>query len=834
MQDIVYPLDLTGVNPSNLVTNELHTTTESNFRDYFFIVPLFAPFFIDHFNLTQVINNVETPLVEGIHYTFALEYLSGTRVTGKPMYGAISLNNPNQSALLKMTYQTLGGESNANRLYVLQTLADKVYNPRITLWELVTDKPGFFPPTPHFQDLPSTFGMNDLITAINGIVTALVQGRNEAPFIHHLGDTNNPHQVTLSQLGYTLASLADVAAHTANDKIVTPAALANLIQSIQSGGGGDLTAINAHLLDHDNPHMVTLAQLGFGLATPAEAVEHTLENKLLTPASLTNLIQSIQAGSGLDTVAVQALIDQAISNLPPPPISDTILGPKTLYTGSEQCFKISNYDLEKDYILTTTGIDEISIEEELINIKCTDRPHTFNFNINGRNIIIPVEPVFTTEQKIRNTYTDGNGISGLKPGLVIDSTAYSEFDPVGFTVVNGHAFAVGDSYYNKSPSITTLTGDAEVGEGRVTIYKKPEGSNTYTQTQIIDTPFSGNSGKQGFGYSVAFLNHFLVIGHKYIEGHTTISEVRVYENVNGTYTFAYSINTGEANDGFGEKLTFAKENGSQIAIAAAKKNKIYIYEIAMPSPTLHSVIDGTNYGMVLGDNFGRSISLSNNNSLMIAIGIENYVANKGGVFTGIYDPIKAEWAILDEILVPNISNSGTSLTGPTFGYSLSLWFIEKPTLVVGEPNVDRCSIFELNNGKWSLLNELYSNRNNSNFGHSVKVYDYNTGPLILISAPTYEKDIRVLDTDVNQNTIFGCIALVKKTNFGWEVVGKLFPSGDHHQGFYGIDFSALDLYDTVNQIFKTEIFTLMGEEAIINGITGVAAEAISNTIFIQS
>ena len=41
MPNVTYPLDLTGVAPTNLIENELHTVSESHYRDYFFIVPNF-------------------------------------------------------------------------------------------------------------------------------------------------------------------------------------------------------------------------------------------------------------------------------------------------------------------------------------------------------------------------------------------------------------------------------------------------------------------------------------------------------------------------------------------------------------------------------------------------------------------------------------------------------------------------------------------------------------------------------------------------------------------------------------------------------------------------
>ena len=93
MPTVTYPLDTSGVNPTNLVRNEVHTTTEAHFRDYYFIVPNFAPFFVDNFKLVHLKDGNEYILEEDVDFSFALPYVTGTRVTGKQMYGAITLNN---------------------------------------------------------------------------------------------------------------------------------------------------------------------------------------------------------------------------------------------------------------------------------------------------------------------------------------------------------------------------------------------------------------------------------------------------------------------------------------------------------------------------------------------------------------------------------------------------------------------------------------------------------------------------------------------------------------------------------------------------------------------
>lgn len=175
MPNVTYPLDLTGINPDSRVIDELHTVTEAHFRDYYFIVPNFAPFYVDNFEASIIVNNTERVLVEDVDFSFALPYVTGTRVTGKALYGAITLHNLDLNGIIKLSYQTLGGEHISDRLYVLTYLAEKAYNPRTTIWDLITNAPAAFPPEPHYQDYDDFYGQEEVVQKLGEIRDAIVQ-----------------------------------------------------------------------------------------------------------------------------------------------------------------------------------------------------------------------------------------------------------------------------------------------------------------------------------------------------------------------------------------------------------------------------------------------------------------------------------------------------------------------------------------------------------------------------------------------------------------------------------------------------------------------------------
>lgn len=173
---ITFPLDHSGVAPTNLVTGEIHSVNEAHFKDYFFLVPHAAPFYVTNFKATLTLGGVTTPLTEDVDYSFALPYVTGTRVTGKAMYGAVTLHNLEMSGLITIQYQTVGGDQIPDRLQVLTELAEQAYNPRTTIWDILTNAPAAFPPTPHYQDYDSFYGQEELVNMLGEIRDAIIDG----------------------------------------------------------------------------------------------------------------------------------------------------------------------------------------------------------------------------------------------------------------------------------------------------------------------------------------------------------------------------------------------------------------------------------------------------------------------------------------------------------------------------------------------------------------------------------------------------------------------------------------------------------------------------------
>jgi hypothetical protein len=207
-----YQLDITGLSPGNRIVNETHTLTEINNSRYRIIIPNFAPFYLDNLAVDYLaVDGTVTRLVENQHYVAALPYIGASRSLGKMVYGGISFNTSFPNGSIQLTYQTLGGEWVASTTYVLERLATMAYNPRVTVWDVVTDVQTTFPPINHDQNVDYVYGFQEMVTAVNSLA-AMIQNRPP------------PNKVTVglgNVLNYPMATDAEVTSLEQVDKYIT-------------------------------------------------------------------------------------------------------------------------------------------------------------------------------------------------------------------------------------------------------------------------------------------------------------------------------------------------------------------------------------------------------------------------------------------------------------------------------------------------------------------------------------------------------------------------------------------------------------------------------------
>lgn len=289
MTNFVFPFDPTGSQLTNRIINEQHVITVQNFRDYHYVIPKFAPFFEDNFSVKRkLLDGTVQQLVPGIDYYFANQFLDASRACAKPVYGSVSFLDTDAAGIITINYYTVGGMWNITVEEIARILAEETRNPRITAWEQVTYLPERFPVVDHEWDLTDMVGEKEVVSAIETVREAIL---NSAPGggEGHMSDFNNPHATTKTQVGlgnvedFPIATSALAQEGLSNAHYMTPLRTSDAIAAMVSG------LMATHLLDFNNPHQVTKAQVGLGsvqnyaVALEIEATAGVVNNRYMTP-----------------------------------------------------------------------------------------------------------------------------------------------------------------------------------------------------------------------------------------------------------------------------------------------------------------------------------------------------------------------------------------------------------------------------------------------------------------------------------------------------------------------------------------------------------------------
>lgn len=257
----LYEFDPYGNSPDNLIVDEGHALQVPGRDDYYFIIPKAAPFFASTLEVKSSTGMVHR---EGVDYLIGHTFVEATHQTGKVIAGSIRFLRRDITGMVYVRYQTLGGEWGFDDNAVLQELSNKLVNPLIRSWDQINTLPHAFPPVPHDQSVDEIIGFEEVTTGLEDIrreIEAASAGATQA----HVMDRENPHQVTKYQVNlglvenYPVASVLESTEATRNDRYMTPARTRVLVSELAN------KPIDSHLLNVDNPHQVTKAQVGLGL-----------------------------------------------------------------------------------------------------------------------------------------------------------------------------------------------------------------------------------------------------------------------------------------------------------------------------------------------------------------------------------------------------------------------------------------------------------------------------------------------------------------------------------------------------------------------------------------
>lgn len=268
----LYEFDPDGTNLDNLIQLERQTLQTPGTDDFYFIIPHAAPFFVT--SLEIIDDATLQPYVEGVDYVIGHYFVEAMTKTGRAIAGSIRFLDRSIGGVVRLKYQTLGGQWGFDDAAILAELSVKTVNPLTRAWAQVAPLPAAFPPVPHNQSVDDLIGFEEVVASVQSIADA-IQTSDEGTNLAHIQSTDNPHQVTKLQVGlgqvsnYPITSDVDAANAVRSDLYMTPKGTRLAIDAVI---GSTLTA---HTDNLNNPHAVTKFQIGLGKLNNFDTAEES-------------------------------------------------------------------------------------------------------------------------------------------------------------------------------------------------------------------------------------------------------------------------------------------------------------------------------------------------------------------------------------------------------------------------------------------------------------------------------------------------------------------------------------------------------------------------------
>ncbi len=231
------------------------------------------------------------------------------------------------------------------------------------------------------------------------------------------------------------------------------------------------------------------------------------------------------------------------------------------------------------------------------------------------------------------------------------------------------------------------------------------------------------------GKSVSLSSDGLIvaIGSPYNdESQTNAGQVRVYENISGTWTqIGQDINGGASGDLSGYSVSLSSD-GSIVAIGSPENNsdagQVRIYEnISGTWTQIGQDINGTGY-----EHLGNSVSLSSNGSI-IAIGSVFYQYN-GGYNVGrvqVYENISGTWIQIGQDINAEDWQSdmcGQSVSLSSDGSIVAVGSVQASSSSTSENERGHVRVFENNGGVWTKIGQtIWGESSFDRFGYSASL-----------------------------------------------------------------------------------------------------------------
>lgn len=171
---IRYEPDNTGINPANLIEDELHNQLDPLTK---LVIPTFGPYYTESLNVRRSFD--DTPLERNVHYVCGSFQKDLTLISGKEVCRSLIIitSNPSFDGPYLLTYQTVGGETVQSSSNMVEAVEERLPVPFVYDWNDLNEIPDRFPSTPgHFEDAELIYGMEYITAALNNIRAAMEIG----------------------------------------------------------------------------------------------------------------------------------------------------------------------------------------------------------------------------------------------------------------------------------------------------------------------------------------------------------------------------------------------------------------------------------------------------------------------------------------------------------------------------------------------------------------------------------------------------------------------------------------------------------------------------------
>lgn len=397
----VYPLDKTGVAPSNLVTNEQQTISAVNYKDFSFLIPQFAPIYATSLKISyKDINGNTRPMVEGVDYLLGLPFIGATRALARPVYGSVVfLDLTLNGTIIFEKYQTLGGNYVLDTATLTALMVNMIYNPRVTSWEQVTNLPENFPPSPHQWDLIDMVGMSGVDSSLRGIADAIVRSINNGQN-DHFTDFENPHETDKGQIGldmvenYPPATLSQAIAGTSFTAYMTPGVAAG--------------ALSTSLVPVNN-NIASLSVRVDGLAVRMSTAETNI-------TGLRTDLTSLSVSTSTKVVSLSTLLSTTVVNMN---TADALL--QSGVTSLSTSLAGTNTSLAS--LSTLVNTRDTSLSTAISNLQTQRNTDVTNLNNADNNLQTQITNVLN---QVNNQYSSIQGQIGSLQGQITSVNNYAD------------------------------------------------------------------------------------------------------------------------------------------------------------------------------------------------------------------------------------------------------------------------------------------------------------------------------------------------------------------------------------------------------------------------